>query len=58
MKKMSVDNESNPVELFNTSIRRTNIAEVYTTRVKKTYKQNYNKRQKTGINYSTIPYGY
>lgn len=33
------------IEVFNNSIRRTNVADVYTTRVKKKYKFNYTKRQ-------------
>lgn len=58
MKKMVIDRKISSVELGNNSIRRTNIAEVYSTRVKKTYRENYTKRQKTGINHTTIPYGY
>lgn len=58
MKEMIVDLTVDRVILTNQSIRRTNTADVYTTKVKKTYKNNYTKRQKTGSNYSTVPYGY
>ncbi len=58
IKKMIVDSENIPIELFNNSMRRTDSADVYTTRVKKTYQIKYTKRQLIGSTYDTIPYRY
>lgn len=46
------------VQVENNCIRRTRLGDVYTTRVPKTYRCNYVKRQKTDIDYRTVPYGY
>lgn len=45
------------VLIYSNSIRRSELADVYTTRVKKTYQFNYSKKQ-IKEDFSTLPYGY
>lgn len=56
--KRLVSGEQKPVEVWTNSIKRTNLADVYSTRAKKTYNFNYTKRQLTGDDYCTVPFGY
>lgn len=55
---MVLNPETAPILIENDDIGRTNDAQIFTTRVKKSYRVVYNKRQLTGVDYGTLPYGY
>lgn len=58
IKEMVLTPNTTPLVLYNNSIRRTNTADVFSTRVQKTYRFNYTKRQMNETNYCTYPYGF